>query len=254
MNRIKSHIQMPRFMLERFENSKHELYYLNIQSKERVSRGHAKSINSELGYYDEYTERILDKSIETPFSQLLSKTDLTTGFCITEDIEKIVKRFYSSLLVRDPSMIKAIDSKSIMMQFVEIDDYTKRNLYTEVGIKNNYKTGLFDDYFLSVLINETSTPFVLPNCGFYAIGNNKEKYLILPINPFQTFVLISKTAYDRYVDNNSFTGLRIEKEIGVKNLNEVAVISQAKKEWGYIVCPEKQELERIKCIIWNEVE
>ena len=68
---VDSHIQMPRFLLARFENECHSFFYYDVKKGFIGSNGHAKSMNTEHGYYPDEVEKLLSDEIEKPFSQVL---------------------------------------------------------------------------------------------------------------------------------------------------------------------------------------
>ena len=57
-----SHIQMPKFMLRRFENEQHELLYYDVETNV-IAKGFPKSINTEEDYYSDVMESILNREI-----------------------------------------------------------------------------------------------------------------------------------------------------------------------------------------------
>ena len=68
---VKSHIQMPKCILKKFQNRNNRLFYYDVKENHIGKNGSANSINTEKGYYSKDTERYLQEKIETPFSKLL---------------------------------------------------------------------------------------------------------------------------------------------------------------------------------------
>ena len=77
MEKVGSHIQMPRSALKYFEDNKHQLYFIDIEQMmsqgkssddhiNLVRKGHSKSLNTEKGYYSDFTEAMLSEEIERP--------------------------------------------------------------------------------------------------------------------------------------------------------------------------------------------
>ena len=52
---INSHIQIPRFILDNFEDNQHLLYQLDVKDLS-IRGGHAKTLNTKVGYYSNDTE------------------------------------------------------------------------------------------------------------------------------------------------------------------------------------------------------
>ena len=88
---VDSHIQMPRFLLARFENEQHKFFYYDVKKRFIGTNGHAKSTNTEYGYYPNEIEELLNNELEQPFSRILQFIDCQgqrdqeiqfPGFCI----------------------------------------------------------------------------------------------------------------------------------------------------------------------------
>ena len=61
---VNSHIQMPRFLLARFENERHSFFYYDVKKGFIGSNGHAKSMNTEHGYDPDEIEKLSSDEIE----------------------------------------------------------------------------------------------------------------------------------------------------------------------------------------------
>ena len=72
---MNSHIQMPRFLLSRFENEYHSFFYYDVEKGLIGTNGHAKSMNTEHGYYPDVIEKYFSNELEQPFSKFLRRVD-----------------------------------------------------------------------------------------------------------------------------------------------------------------------------------
>ena len=119
---IDSHIQMPRFMLKRFENENHRFFYYDVKKSIVGSNGRAGSINTEQGYYSETAETHLNAAIETPFSKFLRIVDQldinNPDFSMTQDRRDLIVKFMLSLMCRNPNLIDAVNKRTAFFQFL----------------------------------------------------------------------------------------------------------------------------------------
>ena len=121
---INSHIILPKFLLKNFE-IEHCFWYYDIDGC-FIAKGNASSFNTEKGYYSDTTEQMLNYGVETPFSNLLQKygsailnNDII--YMSREDV-LVIKRFFYSLLCRNPQMVKQVRQHSVFYQFLPESD------------------------------------------------------------------------------------------------------------------------------------
>lgn len=167
---VKSHIQMPRCVLKRFENAKNHLYYYDVEHDFIGTNGHAKSINRQQDYYSADVERYLSDNVEQPFSKVLQFVENVDfdadSFYVNNEFDKSVKTFVHSLFARDPQLLAVIQRKSVFFQF--LSEQTRHNFAAIEGMNIAREKGLFSDYVATFTVNKTNTPFVLPICGLYS--------------------------------------------------------------------------------------
>lgn len=154
---MNSHIQMPRFMLRRFENEDHKLFYHDIEKK-IIASGFPKTINTEEGYYSPDAEDLLNQTIERPFSKILQYLDGvdfdTEMFSVPADFSATVKAFLNSLLVRSPNTYKSMMNHSVLLPLVNPSVQVQHDLTIMAGIDGATKLGLFDDYTPTFTVNK----------------------------------------------------------------------------------------------------
>ena len=133
-NLVKSHVQMPRFVLKKFENSCHELYYYDVKG-DVVKRGHAKSLNREYGYYSKEVETLFCEHIEGPFGSVLnfiSETDFSAPVDIPPCIKDSIWKYIHALIARGPATVQMVNRSSVYFRFlskVEKHDYTATEVF-----------------------------------------------------------------------------------------------------------------------------
>ena len=246
-NKIDSHIQMPKCILKRFENPHFNSFYsYDVRGDFIKKNGHASSTNTELGYYSTTVEQHLNQSIETPFSKALSALDEIDFDQPTISIETThldaIKEFAYSLISRDPIAHKAMNNNLVISKLLfEITAQDTHDIMAVYGPSFAKAPPPLEDYRISFLINRTDIPFVLPICGL--IQTNKGYYL--PISPSMAIIM----AHDSDINNNSdngFSRFYIANAEVLKNRNDYAFLTQVMRQWGYVVCNNRQELERLK--------
>ena len=243
---INSHIILPKFLLKNFEIG-NIFWYYDIDGS-FIARGNASSFNTEKGYYSDKTEEILNYSVETPFSNLLNNY-LDSIFHVDEfeispsDIG-LIKRFFYSLLCRNPYMVKQVNDHSVFFQFLPGVD--QHGYAAITGIQEGEKTDLFKEYEVAFYINLTETPFVLPNCGIYSLIIRSAQSIVFPASPRCLFAL-EKNQSLRKENVIELQRGAITEDIVVRRMNMQALKQQVSlNSGGRIICSQRKELERLK--------
>ena len=89
--KINSHIQLPKFIIRKFEDEKHFVHYIDIENACVLKTGHADSLNTKEDYYSLEIEKYLQRELESPFSRLLHQFEnvdfdkATLAFNIDDD-------------------------------------------------------------------------------------------------------------------------------------------------------------------------
>lgn len=100
---MKSHKQLPKFIIKNFKNGNGKVYYYDV-NEDYIGESGPKVLGTQEGYYSDSTESKLNKLIETPFSSLLHeiKTCFIDGIAIEIDKGKIdiAKKFLTCLMFR----------------------------------------------------------------------------------------------------------------------------------------------------------
>ena len=244
---VKSHIQMPRFILTRFENNNHSFFYYDVKKRIIGTNGHAKSMNTENGYYPEEIEKLLNNEIEQPFSQFLQYIDsLDLGnqfFELNNMDEANIKRFLVSLMVRSPLLIDNMNKYSDVYQFLSSTD--QHTIAIIQGLEEADRQKLFYDYRVTFTVNQTAKPFILPISGSFRYGINGHKHIALPISPQITITLIENSGIP-FVEKEGRTRLYlITQEKFVTAINKFAFLEQCEQNYGYIISPSRGTLEEL---------
>lgn len=249
---VNSHIQMPKLLLKRFHNNYNRFFYYDVQKGIIGTNGTSKSINTEYGYYSPSTEHFLQDYIETPFGKIISYIEkLNFGqdsFCMTSDFEEVTRNFIYALLARDPEMVVEINSNSVFLQF--LPERSRHDIAARNGIAFARKNNIFGEYILTFMVNCTKIPFVLPLMGIYGYVINEHSALNLPISPTKALCLVHKDYADRLLHSNGMISMfMINNPEQLKKMNLFAFTAQKRHNWGCVICPQREELDRLKAIV-----
>ena len=236
---INSHILLPKMLLKRFEDEKNFLQYIDVTNN-RIKRGHAKTMYTEKGYYSDEIEHYLSDKIEKPFSEMLGIVDSITS-CDQIDglVDEPIRKYIVACFSRSPNMISLLKDgfylKDCEMQEQELHDYA-----VKTGM--NVGMNLFDDFYASLIFNNTSIMFVLPICGFYGVVFEKKNMIVLPITPKYALYLTKKF---EECDGNIRHVYCIEDDEIVTQFNVCAYNCQVEQKYGYIISSKKNVLEEL---------
>ena len=155
----------------------------------------------------------------------------------------VVKNFIYALIARAPSFSQQMNAEKEFWQ--ELPLQLQHDIVAKIGIRIARENNIFSDYFLTFMINKTKIPFVLSMDGIYSYALNGYPVVNLPISPYMTVSLIHRSYSDRFIKEDSVAMLEINDPTRIMLMNDKAFSSQVKRKWGYVVCPEKQELLRL---------
>lgn len=250
---INSHIQMPKLLLKRFHNEYNFFYYYNVKNNFIGNHGTAESMNTEIGYYSKETEMYLQKEVETPFSKILEyleDIELANKQTISvySTINETILSFMYALIARAPSFHKMMNDDNIWLHNLSIEE--KRDHIIKSGINIAKENNVFAEYIPTFLINNTDIPFVLSMNGIYNYTFNGHPIINLPISPTIAISLIHKNYTNRVIYNDGAIAM-FETKIPelIMHMNQQAFSFQAKHQWGYVICPEREELDRLSKLI-----
>ena len=241
---INSHIQMPRFLLRRFENEQHRFFYYDIVKRFIGTNGHAKTMNTEYGYYPDEMETLLDNEIEQPFSQILTKLDTVDfekpTFTLNSREKNIIKLFFMSLIVRSPVFLDSINKNSIFFQFYNSSD--QKAIAILYGLEESDRQKILDDYHVTLTVNKTSKPFILPISGVYSYKINGYTCFSLPVSPKIAITLFETAGIHLIEMDNIIRLFLINIEEYIVELNGLAFRRQCSQNYGYVISPSRNTL------------
>ena len=243
---INSHIILPKFLLKNFEID-HSFWYYDIDGY-YIAKGYASSFNTEKGYYSEEMEQILNSTVETPFSNLLKRYRSSVRdddeFEMSTDDIQFIKRFFYSLLCRNPQMVEQVKKSSVFFQFLPETD--QHDYAAFAGIMEGEQQDLFKEYDATFFVNRTEIPFVLPNCGMYNLNLKNVPAIAFPVSPDIMFAL-GKAMGEKKGNVVVLPRGLITEAMVIRRMNMQAMKQQiSMNSGGRIICSQKEELERLK--------
>ena len=243
---VDSHIQMPRFLLARFENEQHKFFYYDVEKKFIGTNGHAKSMNTEHGYYPDEIEKLLSNELEQPFSRFFQFVDSIIdkpSFEMTNFDENNIKQFLVSLIIRSPLFIESLNKHSVFFQLLNPTD--QHTIAISQGMEESQKKKIFDGYRVTFTVNKTAKPFILPISGFYNYSLNGYTHVSLPVSPTVAITMIESAGIP-FIEKEGVTRMyRITQEKHVVEFNKFAFKEQCHQNYGYVISPSKDALEEL---------
>lgn len=248
-NNVNSHIQMPKVLLKRFHNRFNRFYYYDVENQFIGKNGTAESMNTEWGYYSVGMEHYLRDNIETPFGKIISFLEIDSfkseTLSIPSSFQATIKNFLYALIARGPKYENQMNEAEELLRFFTPQEQHDFIAYTGIDIAKRHD--LLSDFIVTFMINETEVPFVLSMEGLYSYSFNKHLVINLPISPKATISLFHKSHSTRVVrEDGSILMLKIDNPKDIMIMNNCSFSTQNKRNWGAIVCPQKDELERLK--------
>ena len=249
---VDSHIQMPKLLLKRFHNDNKKFFYYDVQKGFIGTNGSAKSINTEYGYYSLSTEHFLRDYIEAPFGRIVKHIENINFsqdyFRMTPDFQEVTMNFVYALIARDPDTSGEMNRNSVFLQFLPAR--TRHDIAARNGIAFAKKKKLFSEYILTFMVNSTEIPFILPLMGLYSYGINGHSIINLPISPKVALCLVHKDYAERLIrDDGTISMFMVDNPEQLKKMNAFAFAAQKRHNWGCVICPQRDELDRL-----NEME
>jgi hypothetical protein len=239
---------MPRCVLNHFVNEYKSFYYFDINEtnkKLKIKIGHPKSLNTEYGYYSAEIEYKLHKFIETPLGSKIAyikSNDFSSPTDVPKDFRNIALTYIHSLIARAPHMYSILEKHSLMLsQINDLTETKKNDLAVELVMKEAEKNSPFANYIITMVVNNTSVPFVLPTGGMYSYG----EFICAPVSTYRAIALVKSGTK---LGNSLLYGdlckvLIVENEPVLHRMNLFAIQSEVINNKQYVVSCQKELLE-----------
>lgn len=245
---INSHIQMPKAMFKRFENTQHCLCYYSVKDDAVRNEGHARTLYTEDDYFSEYGEKYLNHNYENPFQRVLQYIDefdfehSTTSF--PPEKEKNIRNFMYSLIARSPGFLS--EGRKTSVSFRQTDEQAQHDKAAIYGTRVGQELDILKYYKTTLVENESSTVFVLPTCGIYSVQYKGTMLILLPISPIRAIALIDNSLIGLSDNTIHMPLFSVSDETVIEIFNKVAFRIQCNEKEGFVVANEETVLVHLK--------
>ena len=238
----KSHILLVRQLVRPYQiktTDGKQVKYLDLKT-ESIQQIKVKDIDSEEKYFDEIMEDFLDKNIESPFAETISKLERmlnnnsTKGLTI-KDLD-IIRRFFQFSLLRNKEMFKKIVNDATFASLLQ-------GFNPSVMLAFSHST---DEYFknkrITIIRNLTSNGynFVCPHNVVYYFKNSFYKEFDLAISVNQKIIVCLNIKQE----SNHVDILELEDDSDIRTLNCAAYLVEKNHGLKYVVGKE-DDLKRL---------
>lgn len=241
-----SHVQMPKLVLRHFANEHGGLYYYDCESK-RIKRSGAGKINVIRDYYSDGVEDILNRTIERLFGKVIEVIETIDyehpNVLFSKEQEKTIREYARALIVRSPKQHKDISDETVF--FSELPSQQQHDMATLFGLKYMEDQRFFNNMISTVMVNRTTTPFVLPMIGMYEVSINGERLIIMPVTSKHAILLFSKELSDKVITSNGKILFHLVDEERAKEFNFHAMETEIATNKVAVASGEKKVLEEI---------
>jgi hypothetical protein len=249
LEKVDSHIQIPKCVLKNFANERKCFYYYDIKQQDdrfKIKKGYPNSLNVENGYYSQKVERLLQKYVESPLGEIIKyvkSNEFSVSPILPSNFREVALRYIHSLFARSPHMYNAIEQHSFYLKFInDFTDMEKNDFAVEIVLEESAKDSLFKDYIFTIFVNATNVPFILPICGIYTYG----EFLCVPISHDRAIALINSNSSrcKDFVKDGRCTNFKIEEETILHQMNRFAIQVEVGFNKQYVVSSDKLLLEK----------
>lgn len=245
---VDSHVQIPKFMLERFRTGDH-LYYINTVSN-KIIESSPKNYNAEFGYYSLFFEEYLSANYENDISDFIRQIEpLVFGEVddlVINNFKNIINRIFYMAYVRNPQNVKDINNISYTSILFEGGFDTEFITRSGEDLINEILTG----FTPMLLVNKIEKNFVTTKSlvsNLYIKDNCA--CMVLLLHPKFAIALLPNDYYKRVVEEvGKDSCLGIINEEGVLEMNKQ--IYRFAKKYNDDVIGKKAELEELIYLIY----
>ena len=240
-NGVRSHIQIPKFVIKNFADPQGKVYYYDFQ-KGCIRHNYPKSVNTEYGYYSPEMEKALCQAVEFPFSKVLRKMEkISKGETVafTPEEQDAALLYFRSLIARGTSATEtALNNYNISRVLTKQKFH---DLAVDRTIRALCTTNFFANVLITVGLNTTSVPFVLPGSGYYASNGA----VIMPLTPYFAILLVYERQ-ERFYDGKEYYFALFDTPDTIRNAN-IRAFSIELENRRFVAANTRKQLEEIMC-------
>ena len=231
-----SHVQMPKGMIKRF-GFKDDFTWCYSFDNKSISRPAARRLGSIDNFYSDTLEKEINQKIETPFFQVTSRLYQTANpNCfqgINTDDRQVIVQFYSSVFSRFQDLEELYNNAFVHTG----SDHDKAfRFFSQKNLD-----AFFDQCFITLYFNRAGIPFVLPQVGMTSFFCTKSNSLDLMMPVFPDIAILFESPLDPATYQP--TVYETNQIDSIRHINKMLANTQ-RKIGGWVVCPDKNELEQ----------
>lgn len=246
---MNSHIQLPKLALKHFTNDKGTFCYYDVKKGFVGTKGTPESTNVIKEFHSVDMETYLNADIETPFSKIIiaikQMKEKNKVLLVDKAFKEAVYKYVQALIARDLTINKGFLDDMVTAVF--LTEQQKNDLRVLVGLDSGVREIIEQKYEMTVTVNKTSVPFVLPNSGIYFYIAQKKANINLPVTPELSITLVCKEQFTELVGSDGVVDtFYIDKTEDINYINYLAFTQQCNKNWGVVISPDKKVLDELK--------
>lgn len=249
---MESHIQVPYCILKKFAIDRSKLFCLDVNTMQ-IDRVSPRHLNTELNYYSNVIENALSGIIETPLGRILKDWTNSGDPFIPYNYEKFetaIKAYVYSLIARSPRLFKRSKLKSVYLQFMPETD--QHDFILGIGMDLLSQNHFLTNYGISLLINNTETPFVITMNGLIKLQDAMwGEIYIVPMRPDLALMIIEH-AESIVVEESQEKEVRMMFEADenqIRLFNQRAACQQKQMGYGFVASGDKNVIESLRGIL-----
>ena len=246
---VDSHIQITNFILKQFRSKDGKVLHLDLEEN-RIRSCSSKELGTEYGYYSDEMEQYLNREIEKPFADFVSKIirftkDKSERLDLPIIVEDICKRFVTAAAYRS-RFVMDYSYKNSYTAFL-LDDQTNHDQTVFYGTQlDNGIMPPLESQRMLVILNQSSRDFVVPRNCWYIVSGGGAQCIILPVTPNCALELVPEN-----YTGNTHNGIEerieyIDDPDDIAYMNNCALQFEYAFNHSFVASASREELSRLK--------
>ena len=252
-----SHIQIPNTILRHFQDPTDpgkKVWFLDIATKSILKKPSGR-LGTEKGYYSDSGENYWSTIIENPLGNLNKRVlafcngDLETITITQNDIE-IAKRYIRSAMVR--SKLAFHSMKDAAKHALGFTDQQLHDALSVIGmsvIDDAIPSLDLDNMAATILVNKTTTHFVVPRNCFYSVIRDDCANYVMPISPIGALLLLPHKQLSK--TDGKYALIDDPEQINI--LNKYALKFECVFNQEFVASSSRTELEFLQKILSGHI-
>lgn len=188
----KSHIYIPKGILRKFEDERHQIFFI-FDDYKKIFSAYPKSFNTEVGHFSNDNEDILNKLSENKFISLISKISKNINenkdVYLSDEDRLVVLKYLTYQFIRNDYLYDYVNS----INQVKFPIKELKNFMVSKESKYNIVWDVVKDLSVQMMVNTTKSKFLMPITSTITLNSDSQNdfVLILFATPSIAFNLYS---------------------------------------------------------------